>query len=57
MRAVYWWSVTTNMGREFYVKGGSMFAIQAREEAEDRLRVGEEITSWQRKGEIQRSGT
>lgn len=50
---MFWWSVFTSTGREFWVKGGAMFSGLARNTAEDMLDPGEIITSWQRKDAIE----
>lgn len=46
---MFWWSIITSAGREFYVRGGSFFAGAVRHEAEERLDEGETIVSWARK--------
>ena len=49
---MYWWSIVTSAGREYYVKGGSFFAGAARHEAESRLDEGEMIVSFARKDRL-----
>ena len=46
---IYWWSVTTSTGREFWVKGDSYFQGRALQEAWSRMDNGETIRSYERK--------